>query len=171
MVVGDLIDARRSEPEPDAEERAMLESGLDYHRTTLLLKCEGLSDAQLNMRPVATSLLSLHGLVRHMSEVELYWTSTVFRGNPAKHYGDEAHPEADFEDLGTTDFTTSRRLWEAQIHDSDELMHSASLDQLSKGRETRVSLRWILTHLIEEYARHNGHADLIREMVDGAVGC
>lgn len=148
MAVGDLIDERRSEPPLDVDEWSMLEGWLDYHRTTLVLKCQGLSDTQL----VATSRLSLLGLIRHMSEVELYWTSTVFCGNPASYYVNDVHPEADFEDLKLGSSAASLHLLEMQIRKSNEVIGLASLDQVSNDVNNPVSLRWILTHLMEEYS-------------------
>jgi len=172
-MVKDLTDPRRSEPAYAADERAMLQGWLDYHRVTLLLKCEGLSDIQLNLRIIPTSLLSLHGLVRHMTEVEFYWTSTILTGVPTSHsyYCSEESPDADFEDLGSSDFATSCALWTQQQRQSDEVMSGYSLDQMCDAQNLDISLRWILSHLVEEYARHNGHVDLIRELLDGKVGC
>lgn len=169
----DLVDPRRSEPAANANEREMLEGWLNYHRVTLLLKCEGLDQSQLNIRPIPTSMLSLHGLVRHMTEVEFFWTSTIMNGvtDENRPYCSDESPEADFEDLESSPFDLARDRWLAEQHHSDELMSIRSLDFLSIGGDEAVSLRWILTHLIEEYARHNGHADLLRELIDGAVGC
>ncbi len=169
----DLIDPRRSEPTPDADERGMIEGWLNYHRVTLLLKCEGLSAPQLNSRPIPTSTLSLHGLVRHMAEVEFFWTSTILEGisNSQGHYCSDESPDADFEDLNSSDFGTACALWAHQQRHTNEVMSQYSLDEMSKSPQIPTTLRWILTHLVEEYARHNGHADLIRELLDGAVGC
>ncbi len=169
----DLIDPRRSEPAPDANEREMLEGWLNYHRLTLLLKCEGLDEARLNARPIPTSSLSLHGLVRHLTEVEFYWTSNVLHGitTATRYYCSDSSPEADFDDLETSSFAHDRDVWGEEQRRSDQLMAAFTLDQLSIGGNEPVSLRWILTHLVEEYARHNGHADLLRELLDGAVGC
>ncbi|WP_276962890.1 DinB family protein [Ferrimicrobium acidiphilum] len=170
----DLVDPRRSEPTANANERDMLEGWLNYHRVTLLLKCEGLDEVQLNTRPIPTSALSLHGLVRHMTEVEFFWTSTVLNGETgvkSPFYCSDEFPEADFDDLESAPFAVARDLWLDEQHRSDELMSVRSLDFPSIGGDEAISLRWILTHLIEEYARHNGHADLLRELIDGAVGC
>lgn len=175
MASNDLIDPRRSEPSYGANEREMLEGWLHYHRMTLELKCEGLDDTQCNLRPIPTSSLSLHGLVRHLSEVEHYWTSIVFTGSPRDEgiFCSEASPDADFDEAEASTFAHDLAIFHEQCRLADDRMAQASLDDTGSSplNGGLVTLRWILTHLIEEYARHNGHADLIRELIDGAVGC
>jgi uncharacterized damage-inducible protein DinB len=171
-MVDDLDDPRRTEPDFLFAERDMLESWLDFHRMTLLLKCEELSDARRKARPVPTSKLSLHGLVRHMAEVERNWFRRVLQREPQTPYlwRTEANPDADLEPLEAADWQHDRNMWEQQCVASRAAAATRRLDDTGLRDGRPCSLRWIYVHMIEEYARHNGHADLIRELVDGAVG-
>ena len=139
----------RIEPPLVAQEREMLDAWLDFHRATLAVKCEGLADDQLRERAVPPSSLSLLGLVRHMGEVERSWFRRVLGGEqaPPRYYSDE-NRDGDFDDVADADVGEAFGYW----------------------RGERFSLRWIMVHMIEEYARHNGHADLLRERIDGTVG-
>jgi len=173
-MVDDLVDPRRTEPAYIADERPMLEAWLEFHRMTLLLKCEGVDRAGLIARPVPTSLLSLHGLVRHMADVERGWfTRTLLRApdTPPLFY-DAADPDRDseFVPLDDADFANDVDAWQRECARSREHAARFPLDHTGLRRGEEVSLRWIYVHMIEEYARHNGHADLIRELVDGTVG-
>ena len=175
-MVEDLEDPRRVEPAYVLAEREMLEAWLEFHRTTLLLKCEGVDDAGRKARPVASSLLSLHGLVRHMADVERAWfTRTLLRqpDTPPLFFHRSPDGQADDGDLfplDDADWVEDRATWEAECQTSRDNAARFSLDDRGLRRGSEVSLRWIYVHMIEEYARHNGHADLIRELVDGAVG-
>jgi uncharacterized damage-inducible protein DinB len=162
----------RTDPPFLSPERQALREWLDYHRATLHVKCEGLDRDGLIAQPVATSVLSLHGLVRHMAEVERGWFRRVLAGEdvPPLYYSDE-HPDGDFELLADADWDVDLATWRAECDQARELEAAApSLDATGMRRGEPVSLRWIMLHMIEEYARHNGHADLIRELVDGTVG-
>ena len=172
-MVGDLVDARRTEPSYGLGERAMLEAWLDYHRATLLLKCEGLDDAGRKARPVPSSNLSLHGLVRHMAEVERNWFSRVLLRDPKcpTIWYDIAVEDSELVPLDDADWGSDLAVWRDECERSRKAAADRSLDDTGLRRDEEVSLRWIYTHMIEEYARHNGHADLIRELVDGMVGC
>jgi uncharacterized damage-inducible protein DinB len=172
-MVDDLDDPRRTEPDFLLDERAMLEGWLDFHRMTLLLKCEGLDDALRKERPVPTSALSLHGLVRHMAEVERGWFRRCLereREIPYLFYDPEKGDDSDFLPLDDADWEADLATWQAECEAAREAAAGHSLDDTGLRGEREVSLRWIYTHMIEEYARHNGHADLIRELLDGAVG-
>jgi uncharacterized damage-inducible protein DinB len=170
-MVEDLQDPRRSEPDYGLGERAMLEAWLEFHRTTLLLKCEGLDDEQRKRRPIATSQLSLHGLVRHMAEVERGWFRRTLAEEPIPHIWDDPDNEdADLFPLDGADWDADRDRWESECEASRTLAAPRSLDDTGMRDGQPCSLRWIYTHMVEEYARHNGHADLIRELVDGSVG-
>lgn len=170
-MIEDLIDARRVEPPFILDERAMLEGWLEFHRVTLLLKCEGLTDAARKARPVATSLMSLHGLVRHMADVERGWFRRVVAGQDLGHLLDySVNEDADF-DVEDADWDTDLASWQAECEAARHAVAGLSLDHTGERRGNAVSLRWAYHHMIEEYARHNGHADLIRELVDGSVGC
>jgi uncharacterized damage-inducible protein DinB len=173
-MVEDLVDPRRAEPPFMLEDRPMLEAWLEFHRTTLMIKCEGLDDQQRKARPVATSLLSLHGLVRHMAEVERGWFRRVLledRDAP-KLWGDHSSPEdIELAPLDDADWEADLASWQAECEQSRIAAASRELgDAGTTRRGDPCPLRWIYVHMIEEYARHNGHADLIRELVDGSVG-
>ncbi|MFF7853686.1 DUF664 domain-containing protein [Streptomyces sp. NPDC007904] len=165
----------RREPAQDADERTMLEGWLDYHRHTLAVKCEGLTDDQLRTASVPPSELSLMGLVRHMAEVERSWFRRVLAAEDAGplYYGD-ADPDGEFHLTEADTWQEAHTTWQAEIDAARRAAAGFALDDLSKGRSRTggepFSLRWIYTHMIEEYARHNGHADLIRERIDGATG-
>jgi uncharacterized damage-inducible protein DinB len=162
----------RTDPPYLSSERPALREWLEYHRATLELKCEGLDRDALIARPVATSLLSLQGLVRHMAEVERNWFRRVLAGEDAPPlYYDDQHPDGDFELVADGDWASDLAAWRDECEHARDLEAAAdSLDVTGNRRGDDVSLRWIMLHMIEEYARHNGHADLIREMVDGTVG-
>lgn len=155
----------------------MLENWLEWHRATLALKCEGLEDHQLRTAAVEPSSLTLLGLVQHLAEVERMWFQRVFAG--------EDIPMIFGEEMGYGFVLDAEHgpgealaVWRAQIERNRELMADASLDDIGELSaedaeqmgETHVSLRWIMIHMIEEYARHNGHADLLRERIDGRTG-
>lgn len=149
----------------------MLEGWLDYHRATLAMKCAGLDDAQMRRRPVEPSKLSLAGLVRHMAEVERHWFRRVLLGEDVDDVW--GRPGADFDDVETTDIALAFTSWEEECRLARQASAAAvSVEVIARrldwGRE--VSLRWILVHMVEEYARHNGHADLLRERIDGVIG-
>ncbi len=171
--VQDLQDPRRVEPTYLLGERDMLEGWLEFHRTTLLLKCEGLDDAARKSRPVPTSLLSLHGLVRHMAEVERSWFRRTLLREPDLSYiysGTQDWHDQDLVPLETADWGSDLAIWKAECEASRQAAASRTLDDTGIRRGEAFSLRWIYSHMVEEYARHNGHADLIRELIDGAVG-
>jgi hypothetical protein len=168
-------DVDRSEPPLVTDERGALEAWLDYGRGTLLLKCSGMTAGQLKERAVPPSGLSLLGLVRHMTDVERWWFRIhgTNRDMAARYFTDD-NLNADFDDLDEPDAAAVlANFWEevglarAETRDLD-------LDQVvpSHGHhpERVRNLRWIYVHMIEEYARHNGHADLLRERIDGATG-
>ncbi len=154
-------------------ERDMLEAWLEFHRMTLLLKAEGLDDVGRKARPVETSKLSLHGLVRHMAEVERSWFQRVLQREPDTPflwYQPEVE-DSEMVPLDGADWDEDLAAWQEECRRSRAAAASRSLDDVGLTRRgAPCSLRWIYVHMIEEYARHNGHADLIREMVDGAVG-
>ena len=168
----ELFDSRRTEPPyVAATERDMLDAWLEFHRITLLLKCEGLDDHDRKARPVPSSILSLHGLVRHMAEVERLWFRRVLLCEP------DAPPiwlpltdDGSFGSLDGADWESDLAVWQAECAFSRSAAAGHGLEHTGRRGGEPCSLRWIYVHMIEEYARHNGHADLIREMVDGSVG-
>jgi uncharacterized damage-inducible protein DinB len=168
--------ADRARPAQNAGEREMLTGWLEHHRGILIWKCEDLTAEQLRQRAVPPSTLSLLGLVRHMAEVERGWFRQVFLGEDVPDlYNRSADEDADFNDAGQADPAEAFNVFERECAASRLVVTQApSLDVLSKQASERTgqpwSLRWIVTHMIEEYARHNGHADLLRERVDGSTG-
>ncbi|MFG2893515.1 DinB family protein [Streptomyces sp. NPDC048248] len=164
-------------PPAHADERAMLESWLEFHRATLALKCTGLDDRQLRLAPVPPSAMTLLGLVQHMAEIERNWFQRVFAAQdvPPVFEEDNADGFTLDPDRGIDEVLAA---WRSEVARGRELTAGASLTASGKlpPQEARivgdegVSLRWILVHMIEEYARHNGHADLLRECVDGVTG-
>ena len=172
-MIEDLVDPRRPEPPYVLDgERAMLEAWLEFHRTTLLLKCEGLEDASRKARPIPTSLLSLHGLIRHMAEVERGWfrRTLLCEADAPQIWCDPNTADRDLAPLDDADWECDLATWQAECDTSRASAAAHALDDTGLRRGEPCSLRWIYVHMIEEYARHNGHADLLRELVDGAVG-
>jgi uncharacterized damage-inducible protein DinB len=163
----------RIDPPLVADERTMLEAWLDYHRGTLLWKCDGLSEAELKRRSAAPSSLSLLGLVRHMVEVERGWFRRFFaREDVPNAYCTEEQPDAEFDLVDAADVEADLAMYRAEVEACRAVTAGRSLDETAvRSRDgKKFSLRWIYLHMIEEYARHNGHADLLRERIDGAVG-
>jgi len=167
------VTTERISPPLIASEREMLRAFLDYHRVTLAMKCDGLSDEDLRRQSMPPSTLSLLGLVRHMAEVERTWFRRVINGEDVPLVWSE---EGDYQ--VAYDATGSTRLeafdaWQTEVELSRRIEKAAeSLDVT--GHQPRwgadVSLRLVMLHLIHEYARHNGHADFLREGIDGTVG-
>ncbi|QNS02347.1 DinB family protein [Streptomyces xanthii] len=164
----------RSIPPLNADERTTLESWLDFHRTTLAMKCEGLDDKQAATASVPPSGFTLIGLVQHMAEVERNWFRRVFAGEQAPPIHDpEADPSAPDGGFDVADDATlhdALTTWQAEITHAREHCADRALTDTGRFMDQDVNLRWIYVHMIEEYARHNGHADLVRERVDGATG-
>jgi uncharacterized damage-inducible protein DinB len=157
------------------DERATLAEWLRCQRETLKLKCSGLSATDLARRSVEPSTLSLLGLVRHMADVERHWFRRVLAEQDAPaRFKSAADPDGDFDgavdDLGVVNEAWAA--WEEEIAFADRfLADSPDLGMVANDqRNGPVSLREVLVHMIEEYARHNGHADLLRERIDGKVG-
>lgn len=163
-------------PEPDlGAERALLTGWLDYHRDTLLHKCAGLTTDQLRTASVEPSSLSLLGLIRHLTYVERAWFRQRFAGQDLPDLFDfTADPDAEFR-VETADPEADFAALRAEIAAADAAAAGRDLDEeftlrRRDGSGHQLSLRWVYLHMIEEYARHNGHADLIRERLDGVTG-
>jgi len=155
------------------DERACLQGWLDFHRETLLAKCSGLTHEQLALRSVEPSRLSLLGLVRHMAEVEAWWFRSNLTGvHVHGFYGPDDNLEGDFEDLDSAPAEEVFARYAEECRLADEAAAGLPLETTfrSIGRGTELDLRWLYLHMIEEYARHNGHADLLRERIDGQTG-
>jgi uncharacterized damage-inducible protein DinB len=165
----------RTHPARRNDERKALQEWLDFHRDTLLAKCAGLTAEQLKERSVPPSTLSLLGLVRHMTEVERGWFR-VHGGNEEIEYlySSDAAPEADFDDIAGADAEADLAAFRSEIELARAAVAGKDLDEVVPvhGDDPRepCDIRWIYLHMIEEYARHNGHADLLRERIDGVTG-
>jgi hypothetical protein len=162
----------RVHPPFEADERATLTAFLDFQRATLAFKCDGLTEDQLRQRAVPPSSLSLLGMVRHMAEVERNWFRPVLGGEEmATIFAPDMDWEAAFRDVATADVAEAFRIWRAECDHARALVAAAPSFEVRGFRHSGwVSLRWVMTHMIEEYARHNGHADLLRERLDGSTG-
>jgi uncharacterized damage-inducible protein DinB len=164
----------RTEPGRILDERQALEAWLDFHRDTLLLKCAGLTAGQLKERAAPPSRLSLLGLVRHMTEVERWWFRMHAASADLPFPYDPDQTGQDFEALDEADAAANIEAFTQEIEQARAAVAGRQLDDvvLSHGDhpERTRDIRWIYLHRIEEYARHNGHADLLRERIDGVTG-
>ncbi len=178
--MANIDDVGRPEPEPAVNEVETLRGFLNYQRATLKWKSEGLAQDQLNVS-VAKSTLTIGGLLKHMTFVENEWFWRWIGDNdrlePWLSTDVEKDPDWEFASAVHDDAETLMANWAASIKLSesilDNCLQAGGLDQLAKRKWPNgesPSLRWILVHMIEEYARHNGHADFIRESIDGSVG-
>jgi hypothetical protein len=157
-------------PEPDADdERGVLLGWLAFHRDALRAKCEGLSPGQLVTASAPPSPLTLLGLVRHLSEIEYHYLLRSLGGSAdGPLYCTDDAPDGDFLDLEPAQVDASFARWREIVATVDALLDGRTLDDRTvSGRRT---VRWSVAKVVQEYARHNGHADLIRERIDGAVG-
>ncbi len=154
-----------------APERELLQGYLDFYRATLLFKCAGLTAAELAARPSPPSNLSLLGLIRHLTKVERIWFRIHFADEPADPvFPLELGKDADFELI---DAAEAQAAYDGLIEEwklSDEAVAGHSLDDRFTFKGTESTLRQIYIHLVGEYARHCGHADLVREQLDGTTG-
>ena len=161
----------RFELAADADEREILVGFLEFQRRALVRKCEGLTDEQLRSRPVPSSNISLIGLVRHLATVERWYFQAViagdFPGSLFNHDSDEA-----FNAVDTATRAETFAIWTAEVESARGIVASRPLEAVGTVPPTRqrLSLRWVITHMIDEYARHLGHADIVREAIDGRSG-
>ncbi len=169
--------ARDPELDPAGDERTLLHSFLDYQRTILVRKAEGITDAQSRLR-IEPSEMTLLGLIRHMADVERNWFRRRFADHdaPPIYYSDD-DPDGDFHPTDDDTLAEALGSLRAEIEFARDSTAGVALDSLAKANPPtqripgwQPSLRWILIHMIEEYARHCGHADLFRERIDGTVG-
>ena len=170
--------APESDPRTDApfqgDERATLLGFLKWQRDTLELKCAGLDAADLAQRSLDGSSLSLLGLVRHMADVERGWFRRRMAGLDAPPYYRLPGTDGDFDGANPDDKVVAEAWtrWREEVGFADRFVAEAASLDVTGHEEWRgeISLRWVLVHMIEEYARHNGHADLLRQRIDGRVG-
>jgi uncharacterized damage-inducible protein DinB len=177
----EIDDVGRQQPPLVAGEVATLIGFLDYQRATLEWKCRGLSDEQLRAS-LAPTEMTLAGILKHMAYVEDYWFTETIAGDPSPSPWAETDWKADkdWEWHSATSDTGEhlRGLWAERVDRSRHVVAAqveSDGDALSRphsawGGRGEVSLRWVVVHMIEEYARHNGHADLLRQSVDGETG-
>lgn len=153
-------------------ERDILAGYLDWHRQTLLFKCAGLTTAQLKTASVEPSNLTLLGLVRHMAEVERWWFRRRAAGvDVGDLYCSKESEDGDFDDIETADPEADFATYLRECDLSRAAVADLPLDHTFRHQRLgEMSLRWVYVHMIEEYARHNGHADLLRERIDGVTG-
>jgi uncharacterized damage-inducible protein DinB len=166
-------DLARPIPPLNADERTTLEGWLEFHRSTLAMKCDGVDDTQAAVASVPPSQITLLGLVQHLSEVERNWFRRVLTGERVPpiydQQSDESGPDGGFEVAAGATLDDALRVWREEVTRSRENCARHELADTGRLMEQPVSLRWIYVHMIEEYARHNGHADLVRERIDGVT--
>lgn len=161
-------------PPMNADEHTTLEGWLDFYRATLVGKCDGLDEQQLRTASVPPSPLTLLGLVQHAAEVERNWFRRVLTGEDVPSISGapknaEGH-DGGFELRHGVTFADARHTWEKEVAVARANCAVRDLDRPSPFPGGDVTLRWIYTHMIAEYARHIGHADLVRERIDGGTG-
>jgi uncharacterized damage-inducible protein DinB len=167
------VTQERPGPPAAGSERETLRGFLEFHRATLALKCEGLSDEELRTRSMPPSTLTLLGLVRHMAEVERAWFRRVIAGEDVPLVWS---PDGDYQvayDASGATRAEAFDAWQAEVAHSRRIEEAAaSLDETgySARGDENVSLRLVMLHVTLEYARHNGHADFLREGIDGTTG-
>ncbi|MEV0811357.1 DinB family protein [Micromonospora sp. NPDC050200] len=156
-----------------AGERETLRAFLDFHRATLAMKCQGLTDEELRRRSMPPSTLTLLGLLRHMAEVERAWFRRVINAEDVPLIWSETSDYQEAYDPTGSTGAEAFEVWQREVEHSRRIEREAdSLDVT--GHQPRwgedVSLRLVMLHMMHEYARHNGHADFLREGIDGSVG-
>ena len=165
----------RRSPDPISTERTSLDQWLDFQRATLLKKCAGLTAEQLVVRAVPPSSMSLLGLVRHMTDVERWWFAMHADGQDVEvQFWLPGNSDSDFDDVRAEHAEADLAAYLSEVEAARAAVAGKSLDQVVASRghhpEQTRDIRWIFVHMIEEYARHNGHADLLRERIDGDTG-
>ena len=157
------------------DERTTLIAFLNYQRAVLARKAEGLTEDQARIAACLPSDLTMLGLIRHMADVERTWSQKSLMGTDIGpiYYG-SGHPDGDddgdFHPPPDATLAAALSTYWSEIAVADGIYTAASLDDIERRERATYSLRWILVHLIEEYARHCGHADLIRQAIDGSTG-
>jgi len=170
----DTSDDPREALPPGKGEKAVLAEYLDRYRMTFELKCEGLTSEQLARRSVPPSTMSLLGMIRHLARVEHSWTRRVLEGRVGlpRLYRTGDDPDLDFNQAVADDAVVADAwtTWRNEVSHAQEVYADLDLDTPVEVHGDEVGTRDIIVHLIEEYARHVGHADLLRESIDGRTG-
>jgi uncharacterized damage-inducible protein DinB len=165
---------QRTDTPTSWDERSTLITFLDYARATVVAKCEGLSDEDARRAPLATSpLMTVSGLVNHLRWNEHYWFEVMFLGGEDRGPWTDEDPDAEFTASLALPLAQVVEEYQAQSRRVDELIADIALDERSKGADSKgnhLTLRWVIGHMTEETARHNGHLDILRELIDGATG-
>jgi uncharacterized damage-inducible protein DinB len=164
-----VIDGRRTSPPATANEFEMLDAFLEYQQKTLLLKIEGLTREQLD-HPMVPSGMTLLGMVKHLAYAYQWWLQVAFMGRELPRPWTNDDPDAEFRIEPGESVSDIENLYLQEVAAAREVARSSSLDDRAVKPHFRPSLRWIMVHLIEETARHNGHADIFREQIDGQTG-
>ncbi|SDL17375.1 DinB family protein [Tessaracoccus oleiagri] len=167
------MDDHRPEPPPRGDERATLLGFLDFLRATIEFKLEDLDDEQVRRPSVPPSTMTLLGLVKHLTAVERHWFQYVFLGDDVPPSWDREDPDADWRIEPHETTAGILDAYRAQAEISNGIAREHDLDEPQRRtlhHHDVVRLRWILTHMIEETGRHAGHADLLREAIDGRTG-
>ncbi len=161
----------RTAPPETGDERAMLEGFLDYHRGTMLWKVSGLTGEQLATASIEPSALTLLGLIRHAALNERWWfRQQAMQLDLPDTYDLSDNPDAELLDLDPARYEEDLKIFQAEIEAARAAVENVPLDHTFELSGSPMTLRWVYLHMIEEYARHNGHADLLRERIDGATG-
>lgn len=167
-----MEDCAREDPPLAAPEKVMLEAFLNYHRATLLCKVDGVTDEDLR-RPGTPSGLTLLGLVKHLADVERSWFREVFAGEDLAHLWSDEDPGRYWRVEPGETSEQILAFYREEVARSREITRGAMLDEVARQPDYQsrgFTLRWIMLHMIEETARHNGHADILREVIDGQTG-
>jgi uncharacterized damage-inducible protein DinB len=160
-------------PPPLGDERAVVLGFLEFHRATFQRKCAGLSAADLARRSVPPSSLSLLGLIRHVADNEQAWFDVVAGRDRPGPYESADDPDGSFDHVDGTpeQLDEAWATWHRAVDEARDAVAARSFDDVVQHRTFGpMTVRWIVVHMVEEYARHNGHADLLRETIDGATG-
>ncbi|BEP15489.1 DinB family protein [Acidothermaceae bacterium B102] len=167
-----MIDAAgRPEPPYDGDERATLAGYLDFQRATIAWKLAGLSDADAVRIVVPSSSMTLGGLVKHLIDVERYWFQQVLAGRDDVTYTwTDDDPDGDWRVEPAETVAVLLARYAVACDESRAVLAATSMEAFAHRGPTLVSVRWVVAHMIEETARHAGHADLLRELVDGVTG-
>jgi hypothetical protein len=161
---------RRVPPPHSAPERDVLSGFLDVQRAAVVRKATGLSEEQARTAACPPSTLTVAGVVSHLAAVERFWFSIDFAGDDLPHPWSDDDPHGGFRLAPDDTLDRLVAAYEAECERSRHIVAANDLDELCRGEGMDYSLRWVVTHMIEETARHAGHLDLLREALDGSTG-
>lgn len=164
-----MAEPKPEDPPQHAPERETLLAFLDFYRSVMIRKVEGVDHEGLRMSPVPSGTC-LGGLIKHLGYVERHWFQSTWAGRDVPFPWSQEDPDADFRVEAADTAESLIAFYREECAASREVVAASALDDTVEGRRGELSLRWIVVHMIEETARHGGHADLLRELVDGTVG-